>query len=325
MTQQSTSEKNRRSFVLHIGLPKTGTTTLQKLLFFNHPEIYYLGKHQGWKLPKRARSIDIYRMLAPMLWPHDRQIHSIPGSADLQAVLRNVPDSSVLVGSWEGLGATTVEEHLRSIRLLLEAFGNCRVMICLRNPLDLMPSLYLQSLRGRQSETNQKLLNKRWYCEIDLWMQRWRDRGGFEGLLSYGERIRETIQVLGRENVGVYLFEDLCSDQDQFVRSVCRFLRIDEEQGIALAKAGHLHKRLTQGQVEFMKSVDRSFWKRLLLSRLSPQLQRRLLDRQDVDGPPARVRLPDAWAGQIADATLHGNRWLAETLQLPLEKYNYPV
>ncbi len=33
-----------KGFILHIGLEKTGTTTIQKILFSGHPEIYYIGR-----------------------------------------------------------------------------------------------------------------------------------------------------------------------------------------------------------------------------------------------------------------------------------------
>ena len=36
-----------RRLILHIGLPKTGTTSLQKYLFPNLPNVYYLGKFHG--------------------------------------------------------------------------------------------------------------------------------------------------------------------------------------------------------------------------------------------------------------------------------------
>ena len=199
------------------------------------------------------------------------------------------------------------------------------MLMCLRNPLSLMPSLYLQSLRGRQSEKNQVLLQKRWYCELDTWLERWESQGGFDGLLAYSERIRNTIELIGPDNVGVFLYEDLCRDSDQFVRSVCRFIGIDENLGVSLVGKGHRHKRLTQGQVDFMKQIDQSAWKRWWLGWLSPTSQRALIVRQDSDGSPAKVLLPEVWKERISSQTRDGNRWLVENLQLPLGDFQYPL
>ncbi|MFM8173338.1 MAG: hypothetical protein ACKN81_07315, partial [Pirellulaceae bacterium] len=49
--------------VLHIGLPKTGTTTLQTLLFEHHSGIGYLGKNRGFPGEKNCRSQQIYELL----------------------------------------------------------------------------------------------------------------------------------------------------------------------------------------------------------------------------------------------------------------------
>jgi len=325
MTNTLLNEEQKRPLVLHIGMPKTGTTTLQELLFAKHPGIFYLGKNKAWQNPKQCRTSDVYRFLAPSLWADTKGTSSKTNAPILREVIADASSTQVLLGSWEGLSSVPLGQHAEMLRSLVDSFGGCKILMCLRNPLTLMPSLYLQSLRGRQSEKNQKLLQKGWYCEIDVWLNRWKSKGGFEGLLAYSERIRNSIEMIGRENVAIFLYEDLCRDSDQFVRGLCQFIGIDEDLGVSLVGQGHRHKRLTQGQVDFMKSVERSAWKRWCLGWLSPSRQRTLLDRQDQNGEPARVQLPDEWSKTISTYTREGNRWIVENLQLPLGDYEYPL
>jgi len=54
-----------KGFLLHIGLPKTGTTTLQHSLFTSHPEICFFGKYLGRKIPQECQSQEIYKFLNP--------------------------------------------------------------------------------------------------------------------------------------------------------------------------------------------------------------------------------------------------------------------
>lgn len=325
MIKAQISKRMNRAFILHVGMQKTGTTTLQSLLFPNHEDIYYLGKEVSWSATKGCRNADIYRFLSPSIWPDDEASCRVGAGLTHERVFHDITGSQVLLGSWEELASRSLNSYLDCIRSLVDRFETCRVMICLRNPLNLLPSLYLQSLRGRESKKSRGLLRGGWYCDIDTWLERWHDAGGFEGHLAYGDRIRETIQLLGRDNVGVFLFEDLCKDQKQFIRAVCRFIGIDDKQGVSLASQGHLHTRLTQDQVDFLRRIDHSFWKRIVLSRLSPKRQRELIERFGGSGPPARVELSETWRERIAEATRQGNRWLMDSLQLPLDQYRYPV
>lgn len=325
MTHSLPYTEQKRPLVLHIGMPKTGTTSLQELLFSKHPDIYYLGKNKSWQTPKQCRTPEVYRFLAPSLWPNAKETSSQTNIPVLREVIADASSSQVLLGSWEGLSAVPLGQHTEMLHSLVDSFGICKILICLRNPLTLMPSLYLQSLRGRQNEQNQIILQKGWYCEIDIWLKRWKNLGGFENLLAYGERIRNSIDLLGRENVGIFLYEDLCGDSQRFVRELCRFIGIDETLGVSLVGQDHRNKRLTQGQVDFMKRVERSVWKRWCLGWLSPARQITLLDRQDPNGEPARVPLPDEWKERISKHTRDGNRWLVDNLQLPLGDYQYPL
>ena len=63
-----------KGFLLHIGLPKTGTTTLQQSLFTSHPEIYYFGKYSGNKIPRVCQSQEIYKFLNPLIWDLSRSL-----------------------------------------------------------------------------------------------------------------------------------------------------------------------------------------------------------------------------------------------------------
>lgn len=325
MQHQAMERSQNNGLVLHIGMPKTGTTTIQKLLFANHSQIYYLGKSKEHLHGRNCRSEQVYQLLNPILWDHSQPVDLEAGKRFHEDLQRSGEDSKVIVGSWEGLCDSNIPFHLESLQRIIAIFGACKVMICLRNPNQLIASRYLQSLRGRQSAKNRRMMGKNWYVDIDEWMEKWFASGSFQRFLSYGERIRQSVDLLGKDNVAVYLFEDLCNDQNQFTKAVCQFLRVDEVEGLRWMNEGHLHTRLTQGQVDFLKRVQGSFWTRLWANMHSPDKQRGLIEKYGADDVPAKAQLPDHWLPKIADATREGNRWLVDTLQLPLDKYNYPL
>jgi len=63
-----------KGFLLHIGLPKTGTTTLQRSLFTSHPAICYFGKYPKNKIPNGCQSQEIYKFLNPLIWDLSRSL-----------------------------------------------------------------------------------------------------------------------------------------------------------------------------------------------------------------------------------------------------------
>ncbi|MFN5466751.1 MAG: sulfotransferase family protein [Pirellulaceae bacterium] len=311
--------------VLHIGMPKTGTTTLQSLLFSCHSGIDYLGKARAYPGQMNCRSQEIYHLLQPLLWNVGEPWDPTALRRRWEAVLQARDPSKVLVGSWEGLGNSLLADYWEALRRVKATFGRCRLLICLRNPITLVPSMYLQALRGRHSASHRNVLGNHWFLDIEQWIARWRDTGGLDRLLSYAERIRGSTELLGAENVLVLLYEDLCQDQDQFVRAICQFLEVDEAEGLEHVQQGHLHTRISQDQIEFLRRVERSFVWRWWLNRKSPKSQRQVLDDHAGDGAPARMELPPQCVGVVADATREGNRWLKEHYRLDLEKYQYPL
>jgi hypothetical protein len=325
MQKQELETSRSRELVLHIGMPKTGTTTLQKLLFENHSGIYFLGKKYQLPYGRNCRSELVYQLLNPLLWEHSQVPDLEVAKRFFEELERNGDSEKVIVGSWESLCSSAISFHIESLRRIIAIFGACKIMICLRSPNQLIASRYLQSLRGRQSLKNRRIMGRNWYLDIDQWMEKWHASGSFQRFLSYGQRIRDSIDLLGKENVAVYLFEDLCQDQNHFTQSVCKFLGVDEQEGVRWMNEGHLHTRLTQGQVDFLKRIQSSFWTRWWANRQSPEKQREMIEQHGSEGVPAKAELPKHWLPKIADATRDGNRWLVDNLQLPLEKYNYPL
>ena len=57
--------------VIHIGQSKTGTTTLQRAVFENHAQLYYLGKIYQSEHQRLCVSSDTFDFLASLLWRTD--------------------------------------------------------------------------------------------------------------------------------------------------------------------------------------------------------------------------------------------------------------
>ena len=314
--------------VLHIGLSKTATTTLQRAVFQHHSQICYLGKIAGSRHGRQCASADTYEFLAPMLWQTDQPC-DIAAAKDFYAgtLEPRAGANQVVLGSWEGLGQQGIASFEASIRRLVAVCGVCRILISLRNPVTRLPSMYLQHLRG-----NQKQLARE-YVTFDEWLDsQERQVGSLQGIFGYREYVEVAVRLLGAANVGVFLFEAFQSDPGQYLQDVSGFLGIDAKETIGLAEGQHFHTRLFESQVNRMQTIHSSLAGRLAWRLSSVERRKRSIGFSDADGviestvagdSPASVKLSRETMQRVSDASREGNNWLANELHLELKKYGY--
>jgi hypothetical protein len=314
--------------LLHLGLPKTGTKTLQRACFENHSQLHYLGKHvKKASFVKGCLSKEVYEILKPVIWDVTQ-----PFDEDKivkycrEKVLSVTSNDKCLIGSWESLGNRPPGTHLKMLDRIGKVFGPCRIIYTLRNPLTQVPSEYLQNIHGKFVKQGRKWMGSPNSLVIDEWFDKRLRKGSTQcDALNYNQNIQASVDLLGKENVGVFLFEDLVSNPEAYYRSISSFIGIDADETCALSQHKHFHKRITQGQLDLIRQCD-SFWVgSVLLPRLSSRMRRFLLDRAGKDSPSAKVGLTPALQEKISAETRDGHRWLIENFDLPLDKYDYPL
>jgi hypothetical protein len=320
-------------FVLHVGLSKTGTTTLQQFIFPKHPEILYLGKDRTLQTPMECTNEFAFKILNPLLWNHKLAL-------DLAQLTRSKEEfkqtqktkDGLWLASWEELGSRPQRLNLESIRRIKKGFGTCRLLVFLRNPFQRIPSEYLQSLRynyltlGKRSRGLRSLLQPL-YLDLEQWLSKEQSSGYLEILLGASDLIRGSMEIVGKENIGVFLFEEFRNNPQQSIRSVCDFLCVDPQQAIDMLdnEETHLNARMTQGQVEYLQSLQKSPWKRLAGYWKNHRARRLLYRQHGGDQQLAKPQLSDQWKGRISDSTREGHRWLSETFGLNMEQHGYPL
>ena len=144
-----------KGLVMHLGISKTATSTLQQAVFCRHPEIFYLGKMVKVKIPRGCRSKEIFDLLAPVLWSPvvDTDWAALSGRFRAE-VLENADETHAVIGSWEGLGGMKSKPFSGLLERLQLLEPDVRLLICLRNPLTWATSQYLQKVQGQYLKTN---------------------------------------------------------------------------------------------------------------------------------------------------------------------------
>ena len=318
-------------FILHTGLQKTGTASLQLSVFAHHPQISYLGKSRNYKIARGCISDDIATALKPVLWPGklgEPREHALQPARELLA--GKPGDERIFVGSWESLGTLSQARFERVLKNLTAVQRDCGMLVCLRNASDWLPSLYLQETRGHFRRHNRPHKFKRnAYLPIEAWMKRCSKlNGGLDRWLCHVENIRTAVKLLGKENVQVLVFEKLRSDPRAYYRQIADFLDIDVAETLRLGEGVHENTRMRQAEFEYIQSVQKSFRSRWAWRKQDQKALRDILteiDNANPDSAPVRARLNDYWRRRVEARMLPEYQWLDQHFDLDLAAHGYPV
>lgn len=316
-------------FVLHVGLPKTATTTLQRTFFPHHSQVYFVGKNTRYPGRNGCRSAEMHRALAPAIWDTSRPFDETAIRDGLgPATLAEMAGHKVVLGSWEALGTMADTAHFSEmLRRLARLFGRCRVMVTVRNPYTWVPSLYLQQLQGNFVKRDRRLMQKRPFHGVEDWFHGM-DREDGNRLFAFGRNLGEAVDLFGKANVGVFVYEELAVDPRGYFGRMCEFLGVDLDECLELTSTRHFNPRISQAQLDMMRRVDASWPRRLAWLVGSRRYRSRLLKGAAAsvrDDRPAVVALPERLRQEIAGQAGATYRWFAEEFGLALDRHGYPL
>jgi hypothetical protein len=202
--------------LIHVGLPKTATTSLQFGAFPCHPDIRYLGK------PYYDPSIEYSGSLATAelldsLWKHD-EIEFNPELAQLRfdiGIRPRLSETLLAVLSEEGLACASAADRSLTARRLSELCKelDCSILITVREHKRALFSLHQWYFTRRFTSLN-----------FDDWILWCRSYSSYFGRCNdfplrqycYSQLVDTYINIFGREKVLVLPMEILSTDQNRF-------------------------------------------------------------------------------------------------------------
>jgi len=195
-------------------------------------------------------------------------------------------------------------------RAIVEMAGPVKVVIVVRHQVRLIESLYLQKANSAN------------FLDPETWLASQPD------WFAFGFRFNEIAdawsQVVGRENVGVFAFEELAGSAATFGRRLCEFAGIDADVGVPLLVNQHENVRKSDRTQAYAK-IRSAFFPRVSFGRLLPVTIRNGWRNYLEGGQRAKVELSSDWLDRIKSYYRSDNRKLAAEYGLPLESYGYPL
>jgi len=320
--------------VIHIGMPKTATKTLQWRLFSEHSQIYYLGRFDGPQFQKRYRQFDACRnaevqeLMGEIAYTNIAAPDFNRCATLAEKILEPArAEGLVPVWSWESYSTDALAKRRMRARNLRRVFGKAKILMTIRHPISLLESAFLQELKRDNVGPGGKVGRPVYFSSMDDWMRRELKRE-VAYHLEYAQTIKTYLELFGRDRVHVLLFEELCADSRGFFDHVCEILGVSAEEGYRLVSGARDNTRWTQDQIDALASIKGSFMKSWQF-RFAKRKQRRAMlglgpgGVPIKEGPKAHLRMSDHWRRRVVEMTKDDNQWLETVLGLPLEKYGY--
>lgn len=326
----------RRLPLIHLGMPKTATTFLQSFVFALHSEVKYLGKFEGEKhfcSPAMQQAVRCLRQ------PTHPKLRSHYGNSRREIERQQLP-GKLTVFSDEAFTFGSRSIKAEQAKRFRDFFGDCRILLTIREPLSLMETLYFQELRGFNYNKSIYLRflkpfgHPPRYFSLEEWLElvwSFPHHGAFSHL-NVADTVEAYADVFGAENVMVGVYEELKRDNLAFVRRLSEDIGVDPDESVRLCENANRKKnaRWLEGHVERLKQFNDSrllYWKyRLLKSRRQfKEFLGTLGPNEIVDSPTARAEFSPEWKERILAIGREQFSQLDERWNLNLSEYGYPV
>lgn len=262
------------TLILHLGSPKTATSTLQNAFFPVHRGILFLGKQvdgergwQGWRTPEIQTLMLRLERNNLNFDPDPIEVSRIVEQVRLEAGARPVVISSEDLCVFSGIDSFG---KIARIRGLFDCLGQIRLVLAVREQVSLLKSLYLTEHRGEML----KLPGTRqsWYPSFDQYLDiHFRYAcGAILESFRFGAMIDRYEALVGTDNVFVYSFEDFRRDPVGKLRALCGFMGIDEADAALGQTAITRENQHYSARVYAFNGIRMNFAKLHGLKRLLP-------------------------------------------------------
>ena len=330
--------------VIHIGVPRTATTTLQRAVFAKHPGIHYLGKPFRRKNPTEDCRTRLPAEVITAVWSMDSLGFDAQASKrELDSAFEpNAASDRTVVLSEEALSAAGSADRRLIAERLRRLFGPSDILITIRNQDTALPSLYHHYLRkGLIPQAPFETWLTSALAPKDFADNAW---SWIIPQYRYFELYRLYRTVFPDARIKVLLYEEMVEDRAAFCRELSGFLGVDAEMTHELLNAAaKQNESLSYRAVQRERSYRSLEWVYgRLRARLFPSLglrtqapalwmlkekaRERAIEsspKLSADGNPAAMS-PQA-RDRLRACYAEDNRRLAEATGLPLERYGYPV
>jgi Sulfotransferase domain len=338
-----------KEIYIHIGYPKTGTTTLQNHLFKNHAGIKYFEREEntlsrGIKYFEREKKIlsfisslffsrensfkknvEDYRQEL-LKFTDTKDVNKFVFSEELLTAYSMVFKVNPRPYVWT-LEPNSIARKLKIAFVDTNVFDKIKIIITIRKQDDMLKSFYGQSYNCVFKNFS---LTKTFKKFLHYAIEKNPDNFIIDAL-HYNEIVSEYESLFGRDNICILVFEQLKQDQKSYIKKLCRFMDINECEAICLLEGKHLNKRNSStgyrsDEINLMEVI--AYYKNKYLCSKSFGLSKswivKFLRKIHIPGKVLKdLKIGSQYDRKLKMLYSKANRKLSERYDLKLKKYGY--
>ena len=192
--------------IIHAGYHKTGTTFINRKFFAKHADIHHLGKPYSEDSPIREL---VDRLLGEK--PYDpvrcKKLYD-------EFILPIQTNKIIIISDGRIIKQNDKNSPKPIPERILDLTEEVRVIVVIRKQYEYLKSLYVQHI----GSNNEKRSFDEWFDS------NWLKGSMLKSRLDYFVQIKIYFDILGRDKVGIFLYEQLRDDHEQFVNNLCNFI-----------------------------------------------------------------------------------------------------
>lgn len=310
----NTQPVDQEQYFIHVGLPKTGSTFLQKRFFSSLPEIECC-HNEGTKILffKYFYSVGDFEF-------NPSYAYKLLRKEIGKTHLRKSPTKNII--SDEGFSGTPWGGSVlrkRNYKRLKAVFENPHVIIVLRNQRTMIQSLYLHYVMHGGTISWRSFLRR--FKRSKLWDADY---------MKYGHYVRYLFDTFGKKNVSVLFYEDLKKRPEEYLDQWCDILGINRSswnRAVLQQSEKVSMKPAFLAPMRFINKFTSSSKHPHLLFSTSLQRASRevfLFCSNKLLRGTSKKAVPDEAAEQFLEHCHESNRLLKALVDRDLSEYGYP-
>lgn len=313
---------HKAPLVVHVGYPKTATTTFQQHVFPHHFEIEYLGKH----IPSYRYLDDrLYGLIDELL--HRNQL-MYNESRDLRLLIDGIctrTDRRCVLISSESCIHPSVSDIATIADRLHSALAPCKILITIREQISAILSFYWMHGRFGQYLTigpKEESIKIRYPIPFRDWIsfQKSAYDQNYLSTLHYHSVVKYYIDRFGADHVRVLLYEAFRGNPDDYASELGNFLNVNVATLRELISDKHelrSHGRLVPWESNRAPILNDERDYRWIIQTLQGLFRHRRIDSSDSTIEDILLELREAYRSD--------NTKLARDLSLPLASFGYCI
>ena len=254
-----------------IGVEKGGTTSLYEYLK-NIPDIFMSTQKEPW-------------YFAPVVSDMSRSLGKINDEKSYLNLFKNVKNETAI-----GEASAVYWRDPDAPKLIQEKIPNAKIIISLRDPVDRFFSGYLMKLR---TGFTKKSLEESVKIRLNNKFTRISPRLNKESTLLYYENIKRYLDIFGKDNVLIIIFEEWINDPKNVLDEILEFLKINS----SVKNLNNLEfKKYNFGWTPQSKLMKKLMYNKILINiirQLIPKSFRNSLENKIWKSNETRIKLSD--------------------------------